>query len=164
MSLEGQSNFQRFHGMTPSSNRNHKDGLSGSEIMKEWIIMTWNIQPKISLVLTLSTKLRSTSTTEKSCNHGLSFKLITSTTSQLMEHAIPPLLNNAFTIPIDYHFTVDTVDPTIVKFNHALRMHLVKWTFKNLHQLNNKLLIDNLWTIPDMQETTQEFQYRMRQK
>ena len=163
MSLEGQSNFQRFHGMTPSSNRNHKDGLNGSETMKWGIIISRNTQSKISLVLTLSTKLRSTSTTEKSCNHGLSSKLITSTISQLMEHAIPPLLKNAFTIPINYHFTV-TVDPTIVKCNPVLRMHLVKWTFKNLHQLNKKLLIDNLWTIPDMQETTQEFQYRMRQK
>ena len=131
--------------------------------MIEWIIMTWNIQPKISLVLTLSTKLRSTSTTEKSCNHGLSSKLITSTISQLMEHAIPPLLKNAFTIPINYHFTV-TVDPTIVKWKPVLRMHLVKWTYKNLHQLNKKLLIDNLWTIPDMQQTTQEFQSRMHQK
>ena len=164
MSLEGQSNFQRFHGMTPSSNRNHKDGLNGSDSMNSGIIISWNTQSKISLVLTLSTKLRSTSTTEKSCNHGLSSKLITSTTSQLMDHAIPPLLNNAFTIPINYNHFTDTVDPIIVKWKPVLRMHLVKWTYKNLHQLNKKLLIDNLWTIPDMQQTTQEFQSRMHQK
>ena len=120
MSLEGQSNFQRFHGMTPSSNRNHKDGLNGSDSMKSGIIISRNTQSKISLVLTLSTKLRSTSTTEKSCNHGLSSKLIISTRSQLMANAIPPQLKNAFTMSILYFIIA------LLILEPVFRMHLAK--------------------------------------